>query len=325
MDSIYLDTFLAPLAPFLARPDVTDIFVNRPGEVWVESIEGNVERSEVATLTSAVLSRLARQVAAYCAQGVSREHPLLAANLPDGSRIQIILPPATRGDIAIAIRKQVVAGLSLDEMAAAGSFASVEPDDAAEPTDAAETWQSENAHEMLKVAVRQRRTILVSGGASTGKTTLLNALLQEIPPEERLVLIEDTPELRIVHDNAVGLVAARGSMGEADITPDDLLVASLRMRPDRIILGEVRGGEAMTFLRAANTGHPGSLCTIHADSPVRALDQMALLVLQTGPRMNWDDITNYVRRSVDLVVQLERRNGRRLVKQVLPVRQYPRP
>jgi type IV secretion system protein VirB11 len=97
------------------------------------------------------------------------------------------------------------------------------------------------------------------------------------------------------------------------------------MRPDRIILGEVRGGEAMTFLRAANTGHPGSLCTIHADSPARALDQMALLVLQTGPRMNWDDITNYVRRSVDLVVQLERRNGRRLVKQVLPVRQYPRP
>ena len=106
-------------------------------------------------------------------------------------------------------------------------------------------------------------------------------------------------------------------MGEAEVTSEDLLVASLRMRPDRIILGEVRGSEAMTFLRAANTGHPGSLCTIHADTPERAIDQMALLVLQTGPRMSWEDIVEYVRRSVDLVLQLDRRGGMRSVRSVL--------
>lgn len=148
---------------------------------------------------------------------------------------------------------------------------------------------------------------------------MLNALLGEIPAEERLILIEDTPELRLTHTNAVGLVAARGSMGEAEVTPEDLLVASLRMRPDRIILGEVRGSEAMTFLRAANTGHPGSLCTIHADTPERAIDQMALLVLQTGPRMAWEDITEYVRRSVDIVVQLDRKGGQRKVRSILAV------
>ncbi len=172
---------------------------------------------------------------------------------------------------------------------------------------------------LLSEAVRQRKTILISGGASTGKTTFLNALLQEIPADERLILIEDTPELRLVHANAVGLIAVRGSLGEAEVTAEDLLIASLRMRPDRIILGEVRGNEAMTFLRAANTGHPGSLCTIHADSPERAIDQLALLVLQTGPRMAWEDITEYVRRSVDFVVQLKRRGGKRVVDSVLAI------
>lgn len=317
---VYLDTFLAPLGPFLAQDNVTDIYVNRPGEVWTERLGGQIERHEAAGLTDRVLSRLARQVAAHSAQGISREHPLLAANLPDGSRIQIVLPPATRGDIALAIRKHVMSDLSLSDMGRIGSLDSVKvtkADQSGErPFDPADFGSVED---MLRAAVVQRKTILVCGGASTGKTTMLNALLAEIPPQERLVLIEDTPELRLVHANAVGLVAARGSMGEADVTPEDLLVASLRMRPDRIILGEVRGSEAMTFLRAANTGHPGSLCTIHADTPERAIDQMALLVLQTGPRMSWEDIVQYVRRSVDLVVQLGREGGRRSVSTVMTV------
>ena len=316
-EPVYLDTFLAPLAPFLSQADVTDIYVNRPGEIWVERLGGEIERIESAGLSSRVLDRLARQVAAHCSQGISREHPLLAANLPDGSRIQIIIPPATRGEIALAIRKHVLADISLGDMARRGSLQearlSASKEGASKRFDIS---RYDDAESLLREAVKERRTILVCGGASTGKTTMLNALLAEIPMEERLILIEDTPELRLTHPNAVGLVAARGSMGEAEVTPEDLLVASLRMRPDRIILGEVRGSEAMTFLRAANTGHPGSLCTIHADTPERAIDQMALLVLQTGPRMAWEDITEYVRRSVDLVVQLDRTGGHRIVREI---------
>lgn len=315
---VYLDTFLAPLAPYLSQDDVTDIYVNRPGEIWTERLGGQIESYEAPGLTDRVLARLARQVAAHCAQGISREHPLLAANLPDGSRIQIILPPATRGDIALAIRRHVMSDLSLADLSRMGSLDEVRVTSGSQPDEHPfDPEEFEDAEAMLRAAVRQRRTILVCGGASTGKTTMLNALIGEIPQEERLVLIEDTPELRLTHANAVGLVAARGAMGEAEVTSEDLLVASLRMRPDRIILGEVRGSEAMTFLRAANTGHPGSLCTIHADTPERAIDQMALLVLQTGPRMAWEDIVEYVRRSVDLVLQLDRRGGMRSVRRVL--------
>ena len=136
---------------------------------------------------------------------------------------------------------------------------------------------------------------------------------REIDAEERLILIEDTPELVVRHPNAVGLVSARSALGEAVVNMEDLLNASLRMRPDRIILGELRGAEAFTFLRAVNTGHPGSMTTVHADSPERAIEQIALLVLQSGTRLNRDSVVHYVRSSVDVFVQLARRGGRRHV------------
>jgi type IV secretion system protein VirB11 len=169
---------------------------------------------------------------------------------------------------------------------------------------------------MLALAVRQKRNILISGGTSTGKSTFLNALIREIPDRERLILIEDTPELQLRHDNAIGLIAARGQMGESLATSDDLLNASLRMRPDRIILGEIRGPEAFTFLRAINTGHPGSMSTIHADSPQRAVEQMALLVLQTGTQLGREDVVSYVGSVVDIFVQLERRDGARRISEI---------
>ena len=168
----------------------------------------------------------------------------------------------------------------------------------------------------MRDAVIQRRNILISGGTSSGKTTFLNALLREIPSEERLILIEDTPELRFDHPNSVGLLAVRGHLGEAAVTAEDLLIASLRMRPDRIMLGEIRGSEALTFLRAVNTGHPGSMSTIHADSPDRAIDQLALLVLQAGSKLGWQEVQEYIRRSVSIVVQLERYNGQRRIAEV---------
>jgi len=170
---------------------------------------------------------------------------------------------------------------------------------------------------MLAAAVKARKNILVSGGTSTGKTTFLNALIREIPAGERLILIEDTPELHQHHDNLVGLLAVRGSQGEARVTATDLLAASLRMRPDRIILGELRGEEAYTFLRAINTGHPGSMTSVHADSAERAIEQIVLLVLQAGTQLSRDDVRHYVRSTVDVYVQLQRVGGKRSVAQVL--------
>lgn len=317
----YLDSFLAPLAPMLARTDVTDIWINRPGEVWVESLDGGIERIAEPSLDLKLLERLAKQIAAHSSQGISRLQPLLAATLPDGSRVQIAAPPVTRESYAFAFRKHVSADLALLDWEKAGAFdEAVSGDEELAGERHFRSLAGREAAASLRQAVRDRRNILVSGGTSTGKTTFLNSLLAEIPPDERLVLIEDTAELHLKHDNAVGLLAARGELSEAQVSAEDHLIAALRMRPDRIILGELRGIEAYTFLRAVNTGHPGSMTTIHADTPQRAIEQLALLVLQAGSKLSRDDVRHYVRESIDVFVQLERGAGKRRVSQVLTVR-----
>ena len=317
---IYLHRYLAPLAEMLARPDVTDIYVNRPGEVWIETLSGTIEHHDAPALDTATLDRLARQIAAQSHQGISREHPLLSATLPDGARVQIVAPPATRGPLALAIRKHIASDLTLDDYVASGAFEAVARGDASEPSKLDQALcmmlDAGDIAGLLAAAVKGRKNILVSGGTSTGKTTFLNALIREIPKEERLILIEDTAELRLNHPNAIGLLATRGALGEARVSADDLLGASLRMRPDRIIVGELRGEEASTFLRAVNTGHPGSMTTVHADSAERAVEQIALLVLQTGTRLGRADVQHYVRSTVDVFVQLARIGGRRQVSEV---------
>lgn len=318
---IYLLSYLAPLARFLDRADVTDIYVNRPGEVWVETLGGASERYDAPDLTETMLERLTRQIAALTHQGISREHPLLSATLPDGARVQAIAPPATRGGLALAIRKHVSADLGLDDYVTTGAFdgtrRSLGPHADEQDTGLAALLEAGDLAGMLRSAVRARRNILVSGGTSTGKTTFLNALLREVAPEERLILIEDTPELHLNHANAIGLLAARSDLGEARVSADDLLGASLRMRPDRIILGELRGEEAYAFLRAINTGHPGSMSSVHANSAEAAVEQIALLVLQRGTRLNRADVSHYVRSTIDVFVQLERLGGKRRVAEVL--------
>lgn len=319
-ERVYLDSYLQPLGHWLAKAEVTDIYINRPGEVWIEQLGGECTRHPAPLLTHSALERLARQVAAANAQGINREQPLLAGSLPDGSRIQIVLPPATRGEVAIAIRRHIAAGRSLKDYTADGSFAEVKvtsAKQAARPSPGKLAGGGTEA--LLRTAILERRNVLISGGTSSGKTTLLNALIAEIPAKERLIAIEDTAELALNHENAVGLLAARGDTGEARVDMEDLLIAALRMRPDRIILGELRGREALTFLRAVNTGHSGSLTTIHADSPERALDQLALLVLQAGIGLGWDDAQRYIRRSLDLVVQLSRKDGLRVIESAMVI------
>jgi type IV secretion system protein VirB11 len=314
---VYLDAYLAPFAAWLERPDVTDVLVNRPGELWVETVGGVCQRYAAPEVSEVALARLARQIAASSHQGVNRERPLLSAALPGGARVQIVGPPATREGLALAIRKHVISDLSVDQLAEDGLF---EPPPAvagrADDPSLIELLEKGKALAFLKAAVKARKTVVISGGTSTGKTTLLNALVKEIPAEDRLIVIEDAAEIRLSHKNSVGLLAVRGDQGEAQVDADDLLAAALRMRPDRIMLGELRGREAFAFLRAVNSGHPGSITTVHADSPSGALDQIALLALLSGVDLGWGKVQAYVGRVIDVVVQLERRDGARRISDI---------
>ncbi|HEX6865777.1 MAG TPA: P-type DNA transfer ATPase VirB11 [Caulobacteraceae bacterium] len=313
---VYLDAYLAPFAPWLERDDVTDVLVNRPGEVWVETTTGLAERVEAPQVTEVALSRLARQIAAASHQGVNREQPLLSASLPGGARVQIIAPPATREGLALAVRKHVISDLSVDDLAHSGLFAGGGEPAARDDAELTALLETGDTMGFLKAAVAARKTIVISGGTSSGKTTLLNALVKEIGRDERLIVIEDAPEIRLIHRNSLGLIAVRGDQGEARVDADDLLAAALRMRPDRILLGELRGREAFAFLRAVNSGHPGSITTVHADSPAGALDQIALLAMTSGLDLGWSQIQTYVARVIDVVVQLDRTGGARRVSEV---------
>jgi type IV secretion system protein VirB11 len=318
-EGVYLRTYLAPFAPWLDRPDVTDILVNQPGEVWIDGAKG-FERIASPDVTDVMLQRLSQQIAAHSAQGVSREYPLLAATLPDGARVQVATPPATRKHVALAIRKHVVQDLTLADYQAAGAFSQVRKAGsgrAAVDAELADLLDRGELPAFFSKAVKEGRNIVISGGTGTGKTTFLNALLKEIPHGDRLIVIEDTPEVKLVHANAVGLVAVGSELGEARVGIDELLRASLRMRPDRLMVGEIRGAEAFTFLRAVNTGHPGSLTTVHADSPEGALEQIAFMTLQAGLTLTRADVIDYARSVIDIVVQLGRVAGRRGVSSVV--------
>jgi len=316
--SVYLDAYLAPLRPWLERESVTEILVNRPGEIWVEDADmGGMSRVALPAMDNQLLQRLAEQVARISHQGINREHPLLSATLPaiagqSGARIQLVGPPATRGDWAMAIRRHRLLDLPLDAYDRGPLLPCADapaPDPFAEPI------------AYLRDAIRRRRTILISGGTSTGKTTFLNAMLREIPVHERVVLVEDTPELRLPGANGVGLIAVKGELGEAKVSANDLLQAALRLRPDRIVLGELRGGETVSFLRAINTGHPGSFSTVHANTPRGALEQIALMSMQTGIGLTRSETLEYAASVIDVVVQLDREGGKRGIAMIAESRE----
>lgn len=319
---VYLDAFLTPLAAHLSREEVTDVYINQPGELWLVTRAGT-ERHAVPTLDDAALWRLARQIAAFSDQGINREHPLLAATLPDGARVQICAPPATRGTLIVAIRKHSMPDLRLGDYEAAGAFARVGEaalSDAHTRRELAQLLASGKRQDFLREAVRSRQTIVISGGTGTGKTTFLNALLKEAAATERLVLIEDTPEIQLQQPNIAGLVAVRGKLGEASVTPNELVEAALRLRPDRIIMGEIRGAEAISWLRAVGTGHPGSITTVHANSPNGAIEQLAMMSMAAGTELRRSELVDYIRSTVDVVIQLGQHDGARMITEIEFVR-----
>jgi type IV secretion system protein VirB11 len=321
-----LDHYLAPLRPHLDAPGVTELVINRPGEFAVERA-GGWTWHEAPELTEAWLRPLAVAAAAATAQDVTPDAPICSTVLPSGERCQIVLPPAAEA-ISITLRKPSPVTLTLADFTAAGLFASVAPvsaDRAAADAELAALREAGDWPEFLAAAVRARRNILISGPTGSGKTTLAKGLVQLIPPDERLLTIEDARELTVPHRNAVHLLFAKDGRGLAQVGAKQLLESALRMRPDRVLLQELRDGSAFFYLRNINTGHPGSITTIHADSAALAFEQLTLLVKESegGRDLARDDIRAMLRMLVDIVVQMQRVGGRFRVTEVWhePLRQ----
>ncbi|MBS0393033.1 MAG: P-type DNA transfer ATPase VirB11 [Proteobacteria bacterium] len=317
-----LDHFSRPLRVLLDDPSVTELCIQKPGEVYVER-SGGWFRSPAPWVTCAWARHFARLVATATEQRVSPESPLLSAAMPTGERVQVVLPPATwRDRVVIAIRRPSRHVWSLDELGQNGIFddcravggGSGVPNSVLTSTFAAGDWRA-----FLAAAVRQRLNILVAGATGSGKTTLTKALIDEIPTEERLISIEDAAELAFPrHGNSVRLFYSKDDQGRSRVAPKQLLEASLRLRPDRILLAELRGEEAYYFLRNVSSGHPGSITSIHAGSAALAFEQLALLVKESaaGRELAISDIHRLMHAIVDVVVYCVREGPLRRVGEV---------
>lgn len=315
-----LETYLAPLKAYLADPTVSEISINQPKEIWVE-IGGDMVRHDVPEFDLNHLKALARLVAQSSEQKISEESPLLSASLPEGYRIQVVFPPACESStIAMSIRKQTVVDLDLDQYEAIGAFQSTMVRKAENPLDKKlrALLDSGDVKNFIKEAVLGKKNIIISGGTSTGKTTFFNATLKVIPSTERIITCEDARELIIPHmPNRVHLVASKGGQGRSTVTMQDLIEASLRLRPDRLMLGELRGKEAFSFMRAVNTGHPGSISTLHADTPALAIEQLILMIMQAGLGITREQIKSYVENVINVIIQLKRGpKGSRYVSEI---------
>lgn len=315
-----LETYLEPLKQLFAEEGVNEISINRPFEAWVEK-KGDIRYESVPSLDFDHLRGLALLIAQSTDQKISEENPLLSATLPNGYRVQVVVPPACEpGTIGFSIRKPSSMKYSLNDYDKMGAFSATAIEEVIDETNLqlCTMIKEKRIKDFLYHAVLYKKNVIISGGTSTGKTTFTNAMLRAIPHEERLVTVEDAREIDLnEHPNRLHLLASKGGQGRAKVTTQDLIEACLRLRPDRIIVGELRGSEAFSFLRAINTGHPGSISTLHADTPAMALEQLKLMVMQAGLGMPPEQIKEYILNVVDAVVQLKRgAKGMRYISEI---------
>jgi len=320
-DTAVLDHYLAPLRPLLAPDDVTELVINRPGEVGVEHADG-WRWYDQPLLTDAWLQTLAVAAAACTRQDIDARRPICSTVLPGDIRCQIVVPPAVpAGAVSLTLRKPSQRRLGLEDFHASGLFEAVaSPGRSAEGVDV-ELQRLRDAADWVgffRCAVEGRRNILISGATGSGKTTFAKALVALIPAHERLLTIEDTRELVVPHRNVVHLLYSKGGQGSSVIDPKALLESALRMRPDRILLLELRDGSAFHFLRNVNSGHPGSITTVHADSAALAFEQLTLLVRESegGRDLPREDVRALLLLLVDVVVQMKKTGGRFRVTEV---------
>lgn len=294
--------FLRPIQHLILDPDISEIMVNGPERIFIEKA-GYLEAVLDVKLTPESLIVAVKNIARRLGDDISEAKPILDSRLPDGSRVAAVLPPCSIHGVVLTIRKFNSHKCKMQDLVKAG------------------TLTAELA-ERLAAYVTNRKNILISGATSSGKTTLANILTESIPDPERIVLIEDTAEIQIQKPNLLRFEARREQDGVPAVTIRDLLKATLRHRPDRIILGEIRGAEAFDLLQLLNTGHSGTISTVHANSAAQAISRFASCVLQSAVEIPYVAIKTNIADSLNVIVQIERRPGIRFVSEVLEIRGF---
>ncbi|EPR21183.1 type IV secretion protein VirB11 [Agrobacterium sp. TS43] len=310
-DSAVVSELLKPFSAYLQDPSLYEVIVNRPGQVLTEG-PGGWRTYDAPELTFEKLMRLSRAVASFSHQSIDETRPILSATLPGDERIQIVIPPATmKGTVSITIRKPSSVDFSLDDLEEKGFFAKTRATNVDRPLEDEELNESYRAgrfKDFLRQAVIARKNIIISGATGSAKTTLSKALIKHIPQNERVISIEDTPELVICQPNHVRLFYSKGGQGLSRAGPNELLESCLRMRPDRILLQELRDGTAFYFIRNVNSGHPGSITTVHANSAELAFEQLALLIKESegGMGLTRQDSLALIKSGIDIVAHCKR-------------------
>ncbi len=294
--------FLRPIEHLIRDDSVSEVMVNGPDRIFIER-EGVLEQVSDLSLTEKSLMVAVKNIARRLEDDISEAKPILDSRLPDGSRVAAVIPPCSIHGVTLTIRKFNSRHFTVEDLVGRGTLDS-------------------DLAARLQGYVQNRQNILISGGTGSGKTTLLNALGMFIPDDDRILLIEDTSEIQLEKPNLVRFEARQAQPDVPAVTIRDLLKASLRHRPDRIILGEIRGGEAFDLLQLLNTGHSGTLSTVHASCAAQALARFTSCVLQSGVELPYRAIKNNIGDSLNILVQLERRPGKRLISEVLEIRGY---
>lgn len=315
---------LAPLRPWLEDAQVSEILINQPGEVFIER-NGQLRAYPVAAYDERRLLMLFQLIANENQQELSPQKPLLSGSLADGSRVQLVLPPTARYP-TLSIRRQVVKQLSLADYQQTNFYHNAQPFDLEAKTAAhlpkserqlIQLYQAQAWEDFISAAILAKKNIVIAGGTSSGKTTFLNACLKAIPLDERLIVLEDTREIELAHANRVQLLAPKNAQGLAQVSMQDLVQCCLRLRPDRIIMGEIRGKEILDFVAACSTGHEGSLTTIHANNPRIALMRMTQMYkLNNVPSMRDADILRELTEVIDVIIQVAKTPTGRQVQSV---------
>jgi pilus assembly protein CpaF len=299
-----IDHYLAPIRPYLADTAVTEVMVNAPDEIYVEK-DGQLIKTDARFDDEEVYDAAVNNILQFTGKSLADEQTLVDARLPDGSRVHVAKSPCARRGTVMSIRKFSKMMLDIDWLIELGSL-------------------TVEARDFLKVAVAAEQNVLVAGGTSSGKTSLLNALSAYIPPGERIVVIEDSAELQLQKEHLVSLESKPADLfGRGAVGVRELFRSSLRLRPDRIIIGEVRGGEALDMIQAMTSGHGGSMGTLHANTPADALNRLETMALMSKVELPLHALRSQVSSAIDLVVQMSRQiGGRRLVthiSEVLPL------
>ncbi len=290
-----------PLEKLLQDPTIDEIMVNGPHNLYVER-RGKIEKTNLSFDTDAHVMRIIDRIVSPLGRRVDEGSPFVDARLPDGSRVNIIIPPLSLVGPTVTIRKFARVPFSIDELTKKG------------------TWTPEFVT-FMKAAVEAKLNLIISGGTGSGKTTTLNILSSFIPGDERIITIENAAELQLRQEHVISLESRPPNIeGRGEVTMRDLVVNALRMRPDRIIVGEVRGGEALDMLQAMNTGHEGSMSTIHSNTPRDSMNRLETMVLMAGVELPLKAIRQQVSSALDVIIQIERmRDGTRKVTQVVEV------